>query len=143
MLESNHKSGIMGIDGPTRPDTELYREQYQSNKLHNDSKDMHAARRRDFLGDRQKSSECLVAPYAQDLPDPELLPRSIEIPLQRKSVDKIKHPYRFFDTYSRLWPTDNPSWDPVRASYIRSHDIRDRHYDFLNQADNSLLIKTA
>lgn len=139
VLDRNHKDGIVGIDGPVRSDTELYRERFLAYQAQDNSASQE--QRHDHLAEMRRSSDALVAPYGQGLPEPGELPRSIEIPLQRKDVDPKRHPYRFFDTYKRLWPSSVPRWDPHRAMAMRSHQLREKHYDIVNGADNSLKIR--
>ncbi len=60
---------------------------------------------------------------AGDLYEPSL-PLGLEVPLQRKNIDRTNHPQRFLDTKSRIWPSFTPTWDPERALAIRSQQLR-------------------
>merc|ERR1712096_60405 len=141
VLERKHKSGILGIDCPLRPGTELYKEPYEAYRKKAASTSGNL--RREYLTEKRQSCDALAKGYAEDLPDPSTLPRSIEIPLQRKDVDPVRHPYRFFDTTARLWPNACPAWDPMRAKALRTHQLREKHYDIITQCDNYLEIRAA
>ena len=45
---------------------------------------------------------------------------------------------RFLDTHARLWPAFQPSWSVGRALEIHSYDIRDRNFNIVNGACNSI-----
>jgi hypothetical protein len=65
ILERKHPNGMLGIDGPLRPDTELYAERCAMFKAQDDAS--HADIRREFLGDMTQSSDCFVKKYGEDL----------------------------------------------------------------------------
>ena len=45
---------------------------------------------------------------------------------------------RFLDTHARLWPAVQPSWSVGRALEIHSYDIRDRNFNIVTGACNSI-----
>ena len=65
-------------------------------------------------------------------------PRSHDIPIQRKDVDPVRHPYRFFDTHYRLFADAERGREMTRAHALRSHELREKHYDIVSHCSNSL-----
>ncbi|CAD7954966.1 unnamed protein product [Amoebophrya sp. A25] len=141
IVQRQYKSGLLGIDGPTRPDTELYKERYEMFKAQEDASN--ADKRRDFLAEKERASDVITKPQHENVKNdvgrfPAANPRSHDIPIQRKDVDPVRHPYRFFDTQYRLFADVERGREMTRARALRSHELRDKHYDIINHCDNSL-----
>merc|ERR1711971_1342992 len=69
---------------------------------------------------------------------PDQLRRSQDVCIQRKCVENEAHPFRFLNTHDRLFPTDVPMWNPVRAATLRSHDVREKEHCHITGIDNTL-----
>merc|ERR1712194_614833 len=143
-LQRKHSSGILGIDGPMSKDkSSLYSERQENYQMQEEKRVREAQKRFVMLQDKMKSDPSITGEtyLAQpgELPD---VPRSHDIPIQRKNVDWVRYPYRFFDTHERLFASETTVWDPSRARAKRSHEIREKHYDIVNHCDNSLDIRT-
>ena len=75
-------------------------------------------------------------------PTTESFKRSHDIPMQRKDISPRRHPFRYFDTFNRIFQADGTSWHPERAKSLRTHQLRGKHYDIINHHSNSLDIRT-
>lgn len=136
ILERAHKSGIVNIDSATRPGTELYAEQQQIYEAQHQAADAHNARRMEYLVERNTAADAAANRSYGEPYEPPV--RSADIPLQRKSVDQEMHPFRFLNTYERLWPKHQSQWDADRAKILRHHDVRHKRYNIINHADNTI-----
>jgi hypothetical protein len=140
VLERHYPNGISGIDGPTYTDTKLYAQRREQLVAAEHFHGAHAAGRHDALAKPRQTSEALTN---DDPCKPHNLKRSEDLCIQRKSINEERHPYRFLNTHDRLFPSYTPSWDPVRASMQRSHDVRDKQHCIISGQDNSLSYKVA
>ncbi|CAJ1374946.1 unnamed protein product [Effrenium voratum] len=140
VLERKHPEGILGIDGPTHPDTMLYRDRYEHFAAQAERKAAQAEHRFAQLHGQNYSDDAVAMRHYGTDP---LLERSQDVCIQRKRVDPEQHPFRFLDTHSRLFPKYSPTWDPERASALRSHEVRDKAHNIINGADNSLTYEVA
>lgn len=139
-LELKYPNGVLGVDGPMFPETRIWaerRERLQEIRRHRQS---HAEGRFAHLAEQSAADDASTLRRWGSEPT---LHRSQDIPIQRKSVDPNVHPARFYDTYSRLFPTYKPVWDPERAASLRSHDVRQKRYDIINGTDNSVSFEVA
>mmetsp|Transcript_20926 Transcript_20926/g.52881 ORF Transcript_20926/g.52881 Transcript_20926/m.52881 type:complete len:294 (+) Transcript_20926:152-1033(+) len=146
LVQRHHKNGLLGIDAPTRPDTELYRERYDMYKAQEEAS--HAPQRAEFLREKNKTNDAIANPVHDNVRNelgrfPAAQPRSHDIPIQRKDVDSVRHPYRFFDTHYRLFDSSDQGREVTRAKALRTHEMREKHYDILNFADNKLDLRVA
>merc|ERR1712194_288342 len=146
-LQRKHSSGILGIDGPmSKEKSSLYSERQNNYILQEEKRAREAQKRFSQLQDKMKSDPSITGETYLALENGEMpnknLPRSHDIPIQRKNVDWVKYPYRYFDTHERLFASETTVWDPARARAKRSHEIREKHYDIVNHCDNSLDIRT-
>lgn len=133
-IEREYQQGIMGIDGPMFPGTNLYAEQRAFLQAQADRRSRMAEERFEHLHKQSVADDATAGRnYGQHTCE-----RSKDIPLQRKRIDPKLHPYRFVDTHDRLFPTYVPIWDPERAATIRSHDIRNKKHNIINQAENHM-----
>mmetsp|Transcript_95776 Transcript_95776/g.255975 ORF Transcript_95776/g.255975 Transcript_95776/m.255975 type:complete len:296 (+) Transcript_95776:90-977(+) len=135
VLERKHKEGVVGIDGPLRDGTELYGEARDVMMSQSALRNSHTAKRHDLLSTVETVDDAVTMKNWGS--DPKLQ-RSMDIPLLRKNVDPEKHPYRFYDTKSRIWPNAVSHWDPERAAVLRHHETRERSRNILNHSDNTL-----
>ncbi|CAE7194958.1 hypothetical protein AK812_SmicGene39917 [Symbiodinium microadriaticum] len=140
VLERKHPEGILGVDGPTHPDTLLYKDRYQHLAAQAERKANIAENRFGNLHAQNYSDDAVaMRSYGTD-PG---LERSKDICIQRKCIDPEQHPFRFLDTHARLFPKYSPTWDPERAAALRSHDVRDRQHNIINGARNELTYDVA
>lgn len=140
VLKRKHQEGILGIDGPTHPDTLLYRDRFEHHAAQAQRKAVNAENRFTVLQDKTYSDDAVAM---RDFGSDPGLERSKDICIQRKCIDPEQHPFRFLDTHSRLFPKYSPTWDPERAAALRSHDVRDRGHNIINGADNTLTYDVA
>eukprot|EP00931_Biecheleriopsis_adriatica_P031429 TRINITY_DN18433_c0_g1_i1.p1 TRINITY_DN18433_c0_g1~~TRINITY_DN18433_c0_g1_i1.p1 ORF type:complete len:360 (+),score=71.87 TRINITY_DN18433_c0_g1_i1:122-1081(+) len=140
VLERKHPEGILGIDGPTHPDTVLYRDRHEHYMAQAQRKAVHSEGRFGHLHEQSYSHDAVAQRNYGTDPS---MDRSKDICIQRKHVDPVKHPFRFLDTHERLFPQFTPTWDPERAAAQRSHDVRDKQHNIISGADNSLTYKVA
>eukprot|EP00440_Ansanella_granifera_P053667 gb/GFBE01058180.1/.p1 GENE.gb/GFBE01058180.1/~~gb/GFBE01058180.1/.p1 ORF type:complete len:341 (+),score=63.27 gb/GFBE01058180.1/:1-1023(+) len=140
VLERKHPEGILGVDGPTHPDTILYRERHEHLKAQAERKSLHAEGRHANLCAQTHSQD---ATAHRDYGSDPRMERSKDVCIQRKCVDPEAHPFRFLDTHERLFPKYTPSWDPERAAAIRTHDVRDKRHCIISGTDNSVQYKVA
>eukprot|EP00933_Yihiella_yeosuensis_P005532 TRINITY_DN110058_c0_g1_i1.p1 TRINITY_DN110058_c0_g1~~TRINITY_DN110058_c0_g1_i1.p1 ORF type:complete len:343 (-),score=49.80 TRINITY_DN110058_c0_g1_i1:184-1212(-) len=140
VLEKKHPEGIMGVDGPTYPETILYGDRQGQLQAQAERRAIHAEGRFHHLHKQSHADDAVAMRNFGSDPG---LPRSKDICIQRKSVDPEKHPFRFLDTHDRLFPQFTPVWDPERAAAQRSHDVRDKRHNIINGADNSLTYNVA
>ncbi|CAD7946527.1 unnamed protein product [Amoebophrya sp. A120] len=141
LIQRHYKNGLTGIDGPTRPETELYKERYDMYQAQADAS--HADQRREFLKEKRQANEAITHPQHENVKNglnrfPMVDPRSHDIPIQRKDVDPVRHPYRYFDTHYRLFDSSDAGREMARARAIRTHEMREKNYDILNFSDNKL-----
>lgn len=133
-IERQYQQGIVGIDGPLYEGTKLYEQQREFLQAQGEAKSQKAEGRFHHLAHQQRADD---ATAMRNFGTPAThLARSHDIGIQRKCVRPDKHPYRFLDTHDRLFPTYVPLWDPERAGVLRSHDIRDKKHNHLNQSEN-------
>eukprot|EP00441_Pelagodinium_beii_P022680 CAMPEP_0197661336 /NCGR_PEP_ID=MMETSP1338-20131121/51393_1 /TAXON_ID=43686 ORGANISM="Pelagodinium beii, Strain RCC1491" /NCGR_SAMPLE_ID=MMETSP1338 /ASSEMBLY_ACC=CAM_ASM_000754 /LENGTH=339 /DNA_ID=CAMNT_0043238873 /DNA_START=47 /DNA_END=1066 /DNA_ORIENTATION=- len=135
VLERKHPEGILGVDGPTHPDTILYRDRHEQLAQQAELKAQHAEGRFAHLHAQNVSDDAVAHRNFGTDPNWE---RSKDIAIQRKKVDPEAHPFRFLDTHERLFPKYTPVWDPERAAALRSHEVRDKKHNIVNGADNSM-----
>lgn len=140
ILERKHKGGIIGIDYPLRENTELYKHDFDRYKEQRDAKETHLEGRREFLGDHKRGSECITEPYGC-APAADRGSTDYGFFMDRKTIDRERHPARFLDTHQRLWPKFTPVWDNKRATCLRFHDVRHKSYNIITGADNTMDIK--
>lgn len=140
VLERKHQEGIVGVDGPTFPETQLYADRHAHLAAQEERSQNHAQRRFEYLAERKRAEDAVTN---KDWGSDPNLPRSQDICIQRKCVDPETHPFRFLNTHERLFPTYVPAWDPDRAAALRSHDVRDRRHNILNGADNAVSYSVA
>lgn len=135
-IEREYQQGIVGVDGPLFPGTKLYEQQRAFLEGQADSRGQKAEARFHFLAHQRRADD---ATAMRDFGTPAThLARSHDIGIQRKCVRADKHPHRFLDTHERLFPTYVPLWDPERAATLRSHDVRGKKHNHLNQAENHM-----
>jgi len=135
-IEREYQQGIVGVDGPLFPGTKLYEQQRSFLEAQGEAKSMKAEGRFHHLAHQNRADD---ATAMRDFGTPAAhLARSHDIGIQRKCVRQDKHPYRFLDTHDRLFPTYVPLWDPERAGTLRSHDVRDKKHNHLNQGENHM-----
>lgn len=140
VLERHYPNGVIGLDGPLHPQTELYKERRQQLIDMEERAAVHGGHRAEHLCGRQHVDEATACrSYGSD---PNLL-RSRDIGVQRKRVDPQAHPVRFLDTHERLFPNFSPEWDPERAHAIRSHQTRGRERNIITGVDNNVELKVA
>jgi len=140
VLERHYPGGVVGMDGPTHPGTELYGDRRQHLINQQDRRSAHDVRRAEFLDGQQMAQD---ATAFRNYGSAATLPRSRDICIQRKCVDQQLHPVRFMDTHERLFPDFMPEWDPEYAAAIRSHETRGRSYDPITGAENTPVYKVA
>jgi hypothetical protein len=132
-IEREYQNGIIGVDGPLFPGTKLYEQQRAFLEHQAEGKGVKAEGRFHNLAHQTRAED---ATAHRNFGMPHDLPRSHDVGMQRKCVDPAKHPHRFLDTHDRLFPTYVPVWDPERAAALRSHDVRGKKHNHLNQSDN-------
>lgn len=132
-IEREYQNGIIGVDGPMFPGTKLYEQSRAYLEAQTEFKGVKAEGRFLNLAHQTRADD---ATAQRDFGGPHDLPRSHDVGMQRKCVDKEKHPHRFLDTHDRLFPTYVPVWDPERAAALRSHDVRGKKHNHLNQSEN-------
>lgn len=136
VLERAHRSGITAVDSALFPETELYAEPRHVLQAQAEILEKQANGRREHLTMQSYADDATTARNYGDPYAPEI--RSLDIPLQRKCVDQRAHPFRFMNTYERLWPKHEPQWDPERAKILRHHDVRHKRYNIINQSENEI-----
>jgi hypothetical protein len=132
-IEREYQNGIIGVDGPMFPGTKLYEQQRGYLEAMSEQKGVKAEGRFHNLAHQNRADD--VSAF-RNFGMPHDLPRSHDVGMQRKCVHPEKHPHRFLDTHDRLFPTYVPVWDPERAATLRSHDVRGKKHNILNQSDN-------
>lgn len=135
-IERDYQQGIIGVDGPLFPGTKLYEQQRAFLEQQAEQRGMKSEARFQHLAHQKRADD---ATAMRDFGTPAThLARSHDIGIQRKCIRPDKHPFRFLDTHDRLFPTYVPLWDPERAATLRSHDVRDKKHNHLNQAHNHM-----
>lgn len=140
VLERHYPGGVIGMDGPMHPGTELYAERRAQLVGQEVRKADHGSGRQEHLGMQRDADDATAARHYGSDPN---LRRSQDTGMQRKNVHPQMHPCRFMDTHERLFPSYVPAWDPERASAIRSHDTRGKTHNIISGADNTLEHKVA
>mmetsp|Transcript_70968 Transcript_70968/g.205731 ORF Transcript_70968/g.205731 Transcript_70968/m.205731 type:complete len:326 (-) Transcript_70968:41-1018(-) len=140
VLERHYPNGVMGLDGPLHPDTQLYAQRRGHILGQEAARQQHAINRREHLKMQQDADDAITGRHYGSDPN---LRRSQDLGIQRKRIDPQLHPARFLDTHERLFPQHSPTWDPERAAAIRSHETRGRAHNLITGADNSLEFKVA
>jgi len=138
IMERKHRGGIVGIDYPLREGTSLYKHDYERFQAQREKSENHAQGRLTHLADQRRASECITEPFGSA---PAAERGSDCYGFQRKQIEKETHPFRFLDTFNRLYPVMIPTWDIERAKAIRSHDVRQKTFNILNFSDNSVDLK--
>lgn len=140
VLERHYPNGVAGMDGPMMPGTQLYAERREHFLVQEEGKVYQGAGRHDHLHGQTRAADATAARgYGSD---PQL-PRSHDVCIQRKRVDKEAHPQRFKDTHDRLFPSYSPAWDPSRAATIRNHDTRGKTHNIISGVDNHVELRVA
>jgi len=132
-LTRHHKSGIVGIDGPMKADSELYEADAARVKMQAEVKEAHDLGRKHHLGRQFRSSDAVAL---RGWSEPPSMDAHATVPLQRKNIDPEKHPFRFLNTHERLFPAFVPTFDPERAKILHHHQVRERKHDILHQGSN-------
>lgn len=140
VLERHYPGGVIGMDGPLLPGTQLYADRRAHFVAQEEIKTLHGQARHDHLYSQRRADDATAARgYGSD---PEM-PRSQDICIQRKRVDPELHPQRFKDTHDRLFPSYSPAWDPQRAATIRNHDTRGKTHCIISGIDNHVELRVA
>mmetsp|Transcript_123200 Transcript_123200/g.344866 ORF Transcript_123200/g.344866 Transcript_123200/m.344866 type:complete len:326 (+) Transcript_123200:160-1137(+) len=140
VLERHYPDGVIGLDGPLHPGTQLYADR-RSHILQQEARRAdHATGRLDHLDSQGLADDATAARHYGSDPN---LRRSADLGIQRKRIDPAAHPVRFLDTHDRLFPSHTPTWDPDRAAAIRSHDTRGREHNIISGTSNGLEYKVA
>mmetsp|Transcript_64834 Transcript_64834/g.175178 ORF Transcript_64834/g.175178 Transcript_64834/m.175178 type:complete len:308 (-) Transcript_64834:75-998(-) len=139
-LEMKHPDGVEGIDGPMYPETRIYAEkraqmQDRAHKLQTHAEGRFARLERQMGADDATTRRNYGTDPQQH--------RSEDICAQRKCIDPEVHPARFLDTHSRIFPKYVAVWDPDRAKYLRSHEVRDTSYNIVNGGANAMTFEVA
>lgn len=133
-IEREYAQGITGVDGPLFPGTKLYEQQRAFLEAQAEARGGKAEGRFHHLAHQNRADD---ATAMREFGTPAThLARSHDVGIQRKCVRQDRHPYRFLDTHDRLFPTYVPLWDPERAGTLRSHDVRGKQHNHLNQSEN-------
>eukprot|EP00927_Polykrikos_kofoidii_P028750 TRINITY_DN2500_c0_g4_i1.p1 TRINITY_DN2500_c0_g4~~TRINITY_DN2500_c0_g4_i1.p1 ORF type:complete len:338 (-),score=42.40 TRINITY_DN2500_c0_g4_i1:187-1200(-) len=140
VLERQYPHGVIGVDGPTYPDTKLYAQQRGQLEAASDAHARHAEMRHAEL-DRQTTADDATA--GRNYGGPHMLKRSEDICVQRKYIDEKKHPQHFLNTHERLFPSHVPTWDSHRAAMLRSHEVREKRHVPVTGAKNTMPYKVA
>lgn len=141
ILERHFPSGVVGVDGPMIPGTQLYADR-RSHFIHQeDGQAFRGERRHDHLHSQRCADDATAARrYGSDAQ----LPRSRDIGIVRKRVDPELHPRRFEDTHERLFPGDlGPTWSPQRAAKMRELDTGGRNHNIISGVSNAVEFKVA
>jgi len=138
-LENHYPNGILGIDGPTFPDTQLYAQRREQLLGYGDLKSRQAEARHDHLSYKNEAQDgAAFRRYGEPLED---MKRSEDVGMQRKCVDAQRHPTRFVDTHERLFKRNTRPWDPGRAAMIRSHDVREKEHNIVTGVANAVTLR--
>lgn len=140
ILERKHPEGILGVDGPMFPDTELYAKQREQYLMEAEHKLKCSEDRYNVLAEKKAADDAVTG---LNYGTPAGHVRSQDICIQRKRVDPEVHPFRFLNTHERLFPQYVAEWDPERAYALRSHDTRGKSFDIVTGANNSVEYKVA
>lgn len=140
VLNHHYPHGVVGLDGPLHPDTELYADRRQHLLDQAERKAVHGEQRHANLFSSTMADDSTAQ---RDYGGPHQLKRSQVLGIQSKRVDPEEHPHRFLNTHDRLFPTDTATWDPERASVLRSHEVRDRRHNIINGASNAVDYRVA
>jgi hypothetical protein len=133
-IEREYQQGIVGVDGPLFPGSKLYEQQRSFLEAQAEARGVKSEGRFQHLAHQNRADD---ATAMRDWGTPAThLARSHDVGIQRKCVREDRHPARFLDTHDRLFPTYMPLWDPERAAVLRSHDVRGKRHNHLNQAEN-------
>lgn len=135
ILTRHHKSGIIGIDGPMKSDSELYDYESMRRQVQADKKEKFDNERNEYLLQKTRSSDAVANRGYDEHPS---IDYHAMVPLQRKCVDPEAHPFRFLNTHERVFPKAVPTFDPVRARILHHHEVRDKKYDILHQGSNRI-----
>lgn len=138
ILERKHRGGVVGIDYPLRNGTTLYNHDYLRFQTQHEKKEKHYQGRHTHLADQKRAAECITEPFGS-APAAERGSDCYGFP--RKQIEKETHPFRFLDTYGRLWPSYVPQWDANRAKALHHHEVRHKKFDIINFADNAIDVK--
>lgn len=140
VLERHYPNGVVGVDGPMFPNTQLYKERRQHLVSDQGQGARSAVGRTESLSRLERADDATACRHYGS--DPQLA-RSRDLGIQRKRVDPEAHPFRFHDTHDRLFPKFSPTWDPERAGATRSHETRGRQHCIISGADNHIEMKVA
>lgn len=140
IIERQHPGGIVGVDGPMMPDTQLYADQRSYYEANIDRRAVHAEARHDQLSSKALADD---ATAMRNFGEPTGLGRSKDLGIQTRRVDPGTHPFRFLNTHDRLFPSYVPTWDPERAAALRSHDVRDKQHHAICGGDNAITYKVS
>lgn len=134
-IEREYQQGIVGVDGPLFPGSKLYEQQRSFLEAQAEGRGTKSEGRFHHLAHQNLADD---ATAQRNFGMPHDMARSRDVGIQRKCVNPDKHPYRFLDTHDRLFPTYVPLWDPERAATLRSHDVRGKKHNHLNQGENHM-----
>jgi len=134
-LTRHHKSGIVGIDGPMKADSEMYGYDAGRVTLHREQKQDFDERRREHLAQKTRSSDAVAF---RGYNEESLLHSHASIPLQRKCIDPEMHPFRFLNTHERVFPKAVPTFDPERAKVLHHHEVREKRHDIVHHGSNRI-----
>jgi hypothetical protein len=135
ILTRHHKSGVVGVDGPMKSDSEMFAYDAARVGMHRQQKDGFDAERREYLGQKTRSSDAVAHRGYDEEPS---MDSHACVPLQRKRVDPEVHPFRFLNTHERVFPKAVPTFDPVRARVLHHHEVRHKNHDILHHGSNTI-----
>ena len=123
-IKQNYPFGVLGVDGPQNPTTELYKDRAERTAVAKRRCSRTAAARMDRL--QQKSSSS----YREQR---NILAHECKPPLTRarSALGGVRHDEA---TFGRLFGRERLKWDPKRAQHLRNNEQAGRPYNIVNGA---------
>jgi len=136
ILARKHKGGVIGIDYPLREGTDLYKKDYERFKEERDKLNTHSTARLEFLTNRKKAQDSIIAPYASCPPAPRG-DTDYGFYLQRKTI--VDDPHGLIALSKGAKPVkEKKQWTVDRAMQFRKQDVRERKYNIITGDSNEL-----
>ncbi|EQC36826.1 hypothetical protein SDRG_05658 [Saprolegnia diclina VS20] len=126
LMRHQYPGGVMGLDGPSNPDTQIY----GASASLLDRQQQHEQRQRNARETnlRCKTTSIPKLGYSYLTQDDSVKPAHVTKVCQ----ERIKFPGSQLDTYGRLFNETPPVWYPERAQHLRNEGQAGRPYNVIN-----------
>ena len=147
VYHAGFKSGILSLDNPLYDGTRIYRDEHDELKYRNEEKRRIEARHQkdvEMLSRTNPQIEFMNKDAALIDNNPEYKQYYMNKPIvpgNGKVRVQLPHTKVLFDSQDRLFGAEVKKYSLNRADYLRSQELRGKHYDILSNVVNDIELK--